>query len=108
MDDFFVVGDSFDDCLIHLANALRRCKECNSVLKWEKCNFMVKEGILLGHRISNRGIKVEKKKIEVIENLPPVVEGYLEVFWAMLSFIGDSSRISQKLQILFASFLRKR
>ena len=32
---------------------------------------MVQEGIVLGHIISNRGIEVDKAKIEVIENLQP-------------------------------------
>ena len=36
-----------------------------------KCHFMVREGIVLGHIISERGIKVDRAKIEVIEQLPP-------------------------------------
>ena len=43
----------------------------NLVLNWEKCHFMVKEGIVLGHVVSNRGIEVDKAKMEVIENLQP-------------------------------------
>jgi hypothetical protein len=41
------------------------------VLNWEKCHFMVREGILLGHKILVNGIEVVKAKIEVIEQLPP-------------------------------------
>jgi hypothetical protein len=41
------------------------------VLKWEKCHFVVREGIVLGHKISEKGIVVDKAKIEVIEQLPP-------------------------------------
>ena len=37
------------------------------VLNWEKCHFMVQEGIVLGHKVSARGIEVHKAKIEVIE-----------------------------------------
>ena len=51
MDDFSVVGDSFEWSLIHLAEALKRCEDCNLVLNWEKCHFMVKEDTVLGHRI---------------------------------------------------------
>ncbi|KAH9680216.1 hypothetical protein KPL71_026469 [Citrus sinensis] len=43
----------------------------NLVLNWEKCHFMVQEGIVLGHKVSNDGIKVDKAKIEVIDKLPP-------------------------------------
>jgi hypothetical protein len=41
------------------------------VLNWEKCHFMVREGIALGHKVSKEGIEVDKVKIEVIEQLPP-------------------------------------
>lgn len=35
----------------------------------EKCYFMVKEGMVLGHKISKRGIEVDRAKIKVIEKL---------------------------------------
>ena len=60
MGDFSVVGDSFKRCLSHLSEVLKRCEDCNLVLNWEKCHFMVKEGILLGHRISVKGIEVDR------------------------------------------------
>jgi len=50
---------------------MRRCEETNLVLNWEKCHFMVREGIVLGHKISAEGIQVDKAKIEVIEKLSP-------------------------------------
>ncbi|KAL5548870.1 hypothetical protein UlMin_004101 [Ulmus minor] len=43
----------------------------NLVLNWEKCHFMVQEGIVLGHRISVKEIEVDRAKVEVIEKLPP-------------------------------------
>ncbi|GJT25077.1 reverse transcriptase domain-containing protein [Tanacetum coccineum] len=51
MDDFSVFGDSFDRCLNNLDKMLQRCKDAHLVLNWEKCHFMVKEGIILGHKI---------------------------------------------------------
>ena len=71
MDDFLVLGISFDDCLENLRAVLVRCEETNLVLNWEKCHFMVQEGIVLGHRISAREIEVDQEKIEAIEKLPP-------------------------------------
>ena len=71
MDDFSVLGDSFDNCLENLRSVLIRCEETNLMLNWEKCHFIVQEGIVLGHRISARGIEVYKSKIEAIEKLPP-------------------------------------
>ena len=52
MDDFSVVGGLFEWCLSQFSEVLKRCEDCNLVLNWEKCHFMVKQGILLGHRIS--------------------------------------------------------
>ncbi|GJR93677.1 reverse transcriptase domain-containing protein [Tanacetum coccineum] len=49
---------------------LARCEEMNPVLNWEKCHFMVKEGIVLGHKISKAGIEVDKAKVDVIASLP--------------------------------------
>ena len=59
MDDFLVHGTSFENCLVNLEKVLKRCGEVHLVLNWEKCHFMVKEGIVLGHVISERGIEVD-------------------------------------------------
>ncbi|GJW38066.1 reverse transcriptase domain-containing protein [Tanacetum coccineum] len=52
MDDFSVFEDSFSTCLSHLDKMLKRCEDTNLVLNWEKSHFMVKEDIVLGHKIS--------------------------------------------------------
>ncbi|GJV78010.1 reverse transcriptase domain-containing protein [Tanacetum coccineum] len=70
MDDFSVFGDSFSSCLSHLDKMLKRCEDTNLVLNWEKCHFMVKEGIVLGHKISKSEIEVDKAKVDVIAKLP--------------------------------------
>ena len=62
MDDITVYGESFDECLINLGIVLHRCIEKNLVLNWEKCHFMVNQGIVLGHVISEKGIEVDKEK----------------------------------------------
>ena len=71
MVDFFVFGSSFDDCLSNLRKVLERCREKNLTLNWEKCHFMVKKGIVLGHIISQDRIEVDKVKTDLIVNLPP-------------------------------------
>ncbi|XP_049391543.1 uncharacterized protein LOC125855950 [Solanum stenotomum] len=55
MDDFSVAGDSFDGCLMHMAEVLKRYEECHRVFNWEKCHLIVKEGIVLVHWISQKG-----------------------------------------------------
>ncbi|GKC86720.1 reverse transcriptase domain-containing protein, partial [Tanacetum coccineum] len=71
MDDFSVSGDSFSSCISHLDKMLKRCEDTNLVLNWEKCHFMVKEGIVLGHKISKSRIEVDREKVDVIAKLPP-------------------------------------
>ncbi|GJU97928.1 putative nucleotidyltransferase, ribonuclease H [Tanacetum coccineum] len=70
MDDFSIFGSSFDHFLKNLEKMLKRCEETNLVLNWEKCHFMVKEGIFLGHKVSGFGIEVDKAKIKAISKLP--------------------------------------
>ncbi|GJZ75207.1 reverse transcriptase domain-containing protein [Tanacetum coccineum] len=49
---------------------LKPCEETNLVLNWEKCHFMVREGIVLGHKVSGTGIEVDRAKIDSIVKLP--------------------------------------
>src|SRR3954462_9803295 len=71
MDDFSVYRSSFDSCLDNLSLVLERCVSTNLVLNWEKCHFMVKKGIVLGHVISKDEMEVDKAKVELISDLPP-------------------------------------
>nr|GEX62577.1 reverse transcriptase domain-containing protein [Tanacetum cinerariifolium] len=70
MDDFSVFRNSFQICLSHLEKMLKRCEDTNLCLNWEKSHFMVKEGIVLGHKISKQGIEVDKVKVDVVTKLP--------------------------------------
>ncbi|KAL4355342.1 hypothetical protein GQ457_06G011720 [Hibiscus cannabinus] len=102
MDDFSTFGDNFDNCLSNLEKVLKRCKETNLVLNWEKCHFMVDEGIVLGHKISSKGMEVDKAKIEVISKLPPptTVKGicsFLGHAGFYRRFIEDFSKITKPL-----------
>ncbi|GJX35774.1 reverse transcriptase domain-containing protein [Tanacetum coccineum] len=71
MDDFSVFGNSFDNCLNNLDKMLQRCKDVYLVLNWEKCHSMVKEGSVLGHKVSGADLEVDKAKIDVISKLSP-------------------------------------
>ena len=71
MDDFTVYGSSFENCLHNLGTVLHRCQDKNLALNWEKCHFMVKEGIVLGHMIPAAGLEVDKAKVSIIKKLMP-------------------------------------
>nr|GEV83787.1 DNA-directed DNA polymerase [Tanacetum cinerariifolium] len=86
MDDFSVLGNLFQTCLSYLEKMLKRCEDTNLYLNWEKSYFMVKEGIVLGHKISKNGIEVDKAKVDVISKLP-----YPTTIKGIHSFLGHAS-----------------
>jgi len=105
MDEFFVFGSSFDKCLSNLNTVLKRCVETNLALNWEKCHFMVTEGIVLCHKISVHGIEVDKAKVEVIEKFPPPpnvkgIRSFLGHAGFYRHFIKDFSKIAKPLSNL--------
>jgi hypothetical protein len=107
MDDFSVYGKILKDCLANLNKVLMWCQMADLVLNKEKCHFMVREGIILGHKISEKGIEVNKAKIEVIEQLPPPtnvkgIHSFLGHAGFYQRFIQNFSQIAQPLTHLLA------
>ncbi|GJR60359.1 reverse transcriptase domain-containing protein [Tanacetum coccineum] len=106
MDDFSVFGNSFDTCLNNLDKMLQHCKDAHLVLNWEKWHFMVKEGIVLGHKMSSAELEVDKAKSDIISKLPPPtnikgIRSFLGHVGFYRCFIKDFSKIPRPLTKLF-------
>ena len=102
MEDFFVFGFSFENCPQNLEIVLQGCKEKSLTLNWEKCHSMVKEEIVLGHKISIVGLEVDQTKISIIDTLvPPTtmkeVKSFLVHAGFYIRFIKDFSKIARPL-----------
>ena len=111
MDDITVYGGSFKECLINLEIVMHKCIEKNLVLNWEKCHFMVSRGIVLGHIISKKGIKVDKAKIDLISKLlsptnVKTVRQFLGHAGFYRRFIMDFLKISKPLYKLLEKYAK--
>ena len=105
MDDFSIFGDDFDSYLAHVTKILEVCVRKRLVLSWEKSHFMVREGVVLVHLVSGKGLEVDKAKIEVIQNFPlPTtlrdLRSFLEHVGFYRRFIRDFAKVSKPLTTL--------
>ena len=105
MDDFSIFRYDFDSYLAHLTKILKVSIRKRMVLSWDKSQFMVREGVVLEHLVSGKGLEVDKAKIEVIQNLPLPATlrdlrsflGHVGFYWR---FIRDFSKVSKLLTTL--------
>ena len=108
IDDITIYGSTFKECLVNLEAILNRCIEEDLLLNWEKCHFMVHQGIVLSHIISKRGIEVDKAKVELIVKLPsPTIVKRVRQFLSHVGFYRRFTKDFSKLSKLLCELLGK-
>ncbi|RDX98252.1 Retrovirus-related Pol polyprotein from transposon 17.6, partial [Mucuna pruriens] len=103
-----IFSDLLQDCMEVFKDDFMVCIDTNLMLNFEKCHFMVIEGIVLGHLVSNRAIKVDKSKININTSLPNLTF-VLEVH-SFLGHVGFYKRFIKnfsKIALPLSKLLRK-
>eukprot|EP00253_Pinus_taeda_P010219 PITA_10219 len=102
MDDFTPYGSNFQEALTNLEKVLAKCIKMNLSLSPEKCEFLMTEGTVLGHTISQQGLQVDPNKIAIIQKVPPPqkirdVRSFLGFVGYYGRFIKDFSKLASPL-----------
>jgi len=71
MDDFTPYGGDFEEALSIIGKVLHKFIDMNLSLSPEKCDFLMAEGTMLGHSISQQGLQVDPNKTTIIQRVPP-------------------------------------
>eukprot|EP00253_Pinus_taeda_P020547 PITA_20547 len=102
MDDFTPYGSNFQEALTNLGKVLTKCIEMNLSLSPEKCEFLMTEGTVLSHTISQQGLQVDPNNIAIIQKVPPPqkiidVQSFLGLAGYYRRFIKDFSKLASPL-----------
>ena len=102
MDDFTRYGSNFQEALTNLRKILAKGIEMNLSLSPDKCEFLMTEGTVIGHTISQQGLQVDPNKIAIIQRVPPPqkvrdVQSFLGLAGYYRRFIKDFSKLASPL-----------
>jgi hypothetical protein len=105
LDDIVIYANSLVDHDRKLREVFRRLRKHNLKLQPDKCEFLRKEVIFLGHKISEQGVEPDNHKVEAIKNFPkPNMAKQLKSFLGLAGyyrrFIPQFSKIATPLHKL--------
>ena len=107
MDDFTPYGCDFQEALTNLGKVLHKCIDMILSLNSEKCEFLMTEGTMLGHSISQQGLQVDPNKMAIIQSIPtPKKQRYVRSFLGLAGyyqrFIKEFNKLASPLFGLLA------
>ena len=102
LDDIVIYGASLEDHSKRLKEVMKRLREHNLKLQPDKCEFLRKEVIYLGHIISEDGISPDPSKLTAIKDFPiPTkvknVQSFIGLAGYYRKFIENFSKIAKPL-----------
>ncbi|XP_029675231.1 uncharacterized protein LOC115242830 [Formica exsecta] len=102
LDDIVIYGASLEDHKKRLKEVLQRLRENNLKLQPDKCEFLRKEVIYLGHIISENGISPDPSKLTAIKEFPTPkkvkdIQSFIGLAGYYRKFIEDFSKIAKPL-----------
>ena len=87
-DDIIIYANSKDE-LKNRTIELKAVRESGLKLWKSKCKFEMSELTFLGHKISGKGVEVDKEKVDAILNMPdPTNKKELQRFLGMVNYLG--------------------
>lgn len=102
LDDVVIHADNLENHNRKLKEVFERFSNCNLKLQPDKCEFLKREVMYLGHLITENGVKPDPNKISAIENFPipkncKDIKGFLGLAGYYRRFIPNFSSLSQPL-----------
>nr|GEU72701.1 reverse transcriptase domain-containing protein [Tanacetum cinerariifolium] len=70
VDDLVIKSRTEDEIIRDIEETFKTLREINMKLNPKKCTFRVEEGMFLGYKVNNKGIKVCPNKVDAVLSLP--------------------------------------
>jgi hypothetical protein len=101
LDDVTMYSKNKEDHIQHLTQIFERCRKCDISLNPKKTIFGVEEGNLLGHIISQAGIRIDPERIKAISQLPlPHNKKAMQSFFRKINFVRKFTPILETIKPL--------